>query len=186
MPRWCTRQVFRCFKTVERIGDRITGAAGPVFVALAVVLLSIGAFCFCEHPLISALYTLRLYCYLTVLVVVTVEIIQPSLPYKWITTPICVVIALNLFGHYYHVCTISPGFVDDPPRTPGTGILWAKKRRSAKYRALTGVRWSEDVNITRAALSKCKRCGVMRPEVSQVCLWRASGEGRRLQAKARI
>ena len=50
MSRWCTRQVFRCFKTVERIGDRITGAAGPVFVALAVVLLSIGAFCFCEHP----------------------------------------------------------------------------------------------------------------------------------------
>ena len=59
MSRWCTRQVFRCFKTVERIGDRITGAAGPVFVALAVVLLSIGAFCFCEHPLISALYTSR-------------------------------------------------------------------------------------------------------------------------------
>ncbi|TBU24439.1 DHHC palmitoyltransferase-domain-containing protein [Dichomitus squalens] len=142
MSRWFTRQVFRCFKTVERIGDRITGAAGPVFVALAVVLLSIGAFCF-------------------------FEIIQPSLPYKWLTTPICIVIALNLFGHYYYVCTVPPGFVDDSPRVPGTSVLWAKKRRSARYRALTGVRWSEELHITRAASSKCRRCGVMRPEVSR-------------------
>ena len=48
MSRWCTRQVFRCFKALERFGDRVTGAAGPVFVALAVVLLSLGVFCFCE------------------------------------------------------------------------------------------------------------------------------------------
>ncbi|KAI1797062.1 DHHC palmitoyltransferase-domain-containing protein [Ganoderma leucocontextum] len=145
MSRWCTRKVFRCFKALERLGDRITGAAGPVFVALAVVLISIGVFCF-------------------------FEIIQPSLPYKWLTTPVCVVIVLNLFGHYYYVCTVPPGFADDPPREPnaGTGILWARKRRSAKHRALTGVRWSEDANVTRAGVSKCKRCGVMRPEVSRV------------------
>ncbi|KAM5539275.1 hypothetical protein V8D89_007148 [Ganoderma adspersum] len=141
MSRWCTRQVFRCFKALERFGDRVTGAAGPVFVALAVVLLSLGVFCF-------------------------FEIIQPSLPYKWLTTPICVAIALNLFGHYYYVCTIPPGFADDPPREPHarTGILWARKRRSARHRALTGVRWSQDAHVTRAAVSKCKRCGVMRPE----------------------
>ena len=48
MSRCFTRGVFRCFKWLERVGDRITGAAGPVFVALAVILLSLGAFCFCE------------------------------------------------------------------------------------------------------------------------------------------
>ena len=44
----CPRVVFRCFKALERFGDRVTGAAGPVFVALAVVLLSLGVFCFCK------------------------------------------------------------------------------------------------------------------------------------------
>ena len=44
----CTRLVFRCFKKLERLGDRLTGAAGPVFVALAVILISVGAFCFCK------------------------------------------------------------------------------------------------------------------------------------------
>ena len=28
--------------------DKLTGAAGPVFVTLAIVLLSMGVFCFCE------------------------------------------------------------------------------------------------------------------------------------------
>jgi palmitoyltransferase len=39
--------VFRCFRAVERIGDRVTGAAGPFFVALAVGLIGTGAVCFC-------------------------------------------------------------------------------------------------------------------------------------------
>ncbi len=99
-----------------------------------------------------------------------VEVVQPSLPYPWLTTPICVVIALNLIGHYYYVCTISPGFVDDPPRIAGSGILWAKKRRAAKHRALTGVRWSDDMHVTRAETTRCKRCGEMRPEVRLISL----------------
>ncbi|KAI0707044.1 zf-DHHC-domain-containing protein [Earliella scabrosa] len=142
MPRWCTNLVFRCFKRLERLADRITGAAGPVFVALAIVLLSVGAVCF-------------------------FEIVQPSLPYPWLTTPICILIALNLFAHYYYVCTVTPGFVDEPPRHAGTGMLWAKKRKTA--RPLTGVRWSEDVPVTKAATTKCKRCGQMRPERSHHC-----------------
>ncbi|KAI0787365.1 DHHC palmitoyltransferase-domain-containing protein [Fomes fomentarius] len=139
MPRCCTRTVFRCFKWLERVGDRITGAAGPFFVAFAVILLTVGTLCF-------------------------FEVVQPSLPYPWLTTPICVVIALNLLGHYYYVCTIPPGFVNDPPRIAGSGLLWAKKRRAAKHRALTGVRWSDDVHVTRAETTRCKRCGDMRPE----------------------
>ncbi|KAI0635541.1 DHHC palmitoyltransferase-domain-containing protein [Trametes polyzona] len=144
MPHWVTREVFRCFKCLERAGDRLTGAAGPVFVTLAVVLLSVGAFCF-------------------------FEVISPSLPWPWLTTPACLLVALNLFAHYYYVCTISPGFVCDPPRTPGTGLLWARKRRDTGRRPLTGVRWSEDVHVTRAAMSKCRKCGEMRPERSHHC-----------------
>ncbi|KAH9924107.1 DHHC palmitoyltransferase-domain-containing protein [Amylocystis lapponica] len=138
----CARQVFRCFKWLERVGDRVTGAAGPVFVFLAVVLLSLGAVCF-------------------------FEVIQPSLRFPWLSTPICALIALNMFAHYYYVCTISPGFVTDPPRQPGTGLLWAKRRNPT--RSLTGVRWSDDLHVTKAFVTKCRKCGVMRPERSHHC-----------------
>ena len=49
--KMCSRTVFRCFRWMERMGDKVTGAAGPVFVTLAVVLLSIGTFAFCESSL---------------------------------------------------------------------------------------------------------------------------------------
>jgi palmitoyltransferase len=44
----CAKRVFRCFKTLERWGNKITGAAGPYFVGLAVLLIGTGMFCFCE------------------------------------------------------------------------------------------------------------------------------------------
>ncbi|KAI0760968.1 zf-DHHC-domain-containing protein [Trametes elegans] len=144
MPQWYTRHVFRCFKTLERLADKLTGAAGPVFVTLAIILLSTGVLCF-------------------------FEVIQPSLPWPWLTTPACILIALNLFAHYYYVCTISPGFVSDPPRASGTGWSWARKRDASRGRQLTGVRWSEDLRVTRAAVSKCRKCGEMRPERSHHC-----------------
>ncbi len=96
---------------------------------------------------------------------VSVEVIQPSLAWPWVTTPICLLIALNLFAHYYYVCTISPGFVNEPPRVAGAGLLWARRRREAGSGPLTGVRWSEDMHVTRAETSKCRKCGEMRPEV---------------------
>jgi len=34
---------------MERAGDRITGAAGPYFVGLAVILISLGMLSFCEY-----------------------------------------------------------------------------------------------------------------------------------------
>lgn len=46
--KMCSRAVFRCFRWMERMGDKVTGAAGPVFVTLAIVLISSGVFCFCE------------------------------------------------------------------------------------------------------------------------------------------
>lgn len=46
MPSGCHRFVFACFKRVERWGDKLTGAAGPFFVAIAALLLVIGTLCF--------------------------------------------------------------------------------------------------------------------------------------------
>jgi len=44
---FCARQVFRCFKFVEKLGERFVGAVGPYFVATAIILISVGAVCFC-------------------------------------------------------------------------------------------------------------------------------------------
>ena len=41
-PNW----VFICFKRIERCGDKVTGAAGPVFVAIAILLFVLGTLCF--------------------------------------------------------------------------------------------------------------------------------------------
>lgn len=47
----CARRVFRCFRRLERFADRITGAAGPWFVALAIILISLGSLSFCKLTL---------------------------------------------------------------------------------------------------------------------------------------
>lgn len=95
-----------------------------------------------------------------------VDVVQPTLPWPWLTTPLCLLVVVNLFAHYYLVCTVSPGFVDDSPNSQDSarGWVWAKKRDGSR-RQLTGVQWSEELNMTKATTSKCKRCGVMRPEV---------------------
>ncbi|KAJ6572634.1 DHHC palmitoyltransferase-domain-containing protein [Mycena sp. CBHHK59/15] len=139
----CSRTVFRCFKALERLGDRITGAAGPYFVAFAAILISLGAVCF-------------------------FDVIMPSLMWPLLTGPICVLIALNLFMHYYYVVTVPPGFVEDPPRDPKNSVLWATKR-SPRHGELTGVRWSNELTVTRATVTKCRKCGQLKPERTHHC-----------------
>ncbi|KAH8112627.1 zf-DHHC-domain-containing protein [Phellopilus nigrolimitatus] len=148
----CSRAVFRCFRWMERCADRVTGAAGPVFVTLAIVLLATGVFCF-------------------------FEVIQPSLRWPLLTVPIDALIALNLLGQYYLACSVSPGFVDEQPRTEGKSPFWARRRKSLLARtgaagiAGSGVRWTEDaaVNMTRAHVTRCKKCGQIRPERAHHC-----------------
>ncbi|KAF4615737.1 hypothetical protein D9613_012465 [Agrocybe pediades] len=137
----CERTVFRCFKTLERWGNAITGAAGPYFVGLAVILISMGVVCF-------------------------FDVIAPELSYPLLKIPICILIATNLVLHYYYVVTVPPGFVDDPPREAGTGLLWARKTDSKGKRALTGgVRWtSRGIKVTPATYTKCLKCKQTRPE----------------------
>ncbi|GJE89925.1 hypothetical protein PsYK624_060370 [Phanerochaete sordida] len=140
----CAKQVFRCFKWLERAGDALTGAAGPLFVGLAWILLSVGAVCF-------------------------FEVILPTLRWPWLATPVCLLIAVNMFMHYYYVCTVRPGFVTDPPVQSDSGWLWAKRRKQSRSRPPTGVRWSEELHMTKPSLTKCKRCGEMRPERAHHC-----------------
>ncbi|KAJ3778627.1 DHHC palmitoyltransferase-domain-containing protein [Lentinula raphanica] len=138
---FCSKTVFRCFKTLERLGDRITGAAGPFFVGLAVILISAGTICF-------------------------FDVVMPSLPYRWLSGPICAFIAFNLLMHYYFVVTTSPGFVDAPPPVAGRGFMWATPRNALTERPLTeGVRWSNEFNITKAEATKCRKCEQQKPEV---------------------
>ena len=78
--------------------------------------------------------------------------------------PACILIAVNLVMHYFYVCTIRPGFLDEPPREAGTTFLWAQKR--TQKGALTGVRWSSGgIRITQANTTRCSRCNKIRPEV---------------------
>jgi palmitoyltransferase len=83
---------------------------------------------------------------------------------------LCVLVVINLFAHYYLVCTVPPGFVDDPPSPQESGWMWASRRKSASKRQLTGVRWTNELNITKAVITKCRKCGVMRPEVRIYCV----------------
>ncbi|KAK0469401.1 DHHC palmitoyltransferase-domain-containing protein [Desarmillaria tabescens] len=128
----CSRTVFRCFKTLERLGDRVTGAAGPLFVALAVILMSIGTVAF-------------------------FDVISPSLPLPLLTIPPCVLVAVNMWTHYWWVCTVPPGFVDGDV-SPIRG-LWAAKRKRVGVNART----------TKAGLTKCSKCAMMRPERAHHC-----------------
>ncbi|KAJ8084617.1 hypothetical protein PM082_003391 [Marasmius tenuissimus] len=142
---FCSKAVFRCFKALERFGDRITGAAGPYFVGFAIILISTGTICF-------------------------FDVVMPTLSYPLISGPICILIALNLFMHYYYVCTIPPGFVDEPPREPGNSLLWSKPRTFQNKRPLTeGVRWSSELNVTKASVTRCRKCGQLKPERTHHC-----------------
>lgn len=97
---------------------------------------------------------------------------MPNLSFQIITLPVCSIIALNLFMHYFYVCTVRPGFVDEPPAEPTHNILWAKRSRPRKGTALTGrVKWSSVVNITRAETTQCSKCGQMKPEVSRLVVF---------------
>lgn len=46
--QFLARLVHRSFRKVERFADWMTGAAGPVFVVLCLVLVCIGVWTFCE------------------------------------------------------------------------------------------------------------------------------------------
>ncbi|KNZ75818.1 putative palmitoyltransferase ZDHHC16 [Termitomyces sp. J132] len=98
------------------------------------------------------------------------DVIMPSLSFQIVTLPVCLMIALNLFMHYFYVCTVRPGFVDEPPAEPGHNMLWAKMSRPRKGKALMGrVKWSSIVNVTPAETTQCSKCGQTKPERTHHC-----------------
>lgn len=50
MLRVASAVVIRCFKHVEHAADYMTGAAGPLFIALAWLLTVTGGLAFCKWP----------------------------------------------------------------------------------------------------------------------------------------
>jgi palmitoyltransferase len=138
-PNW----VYTCFKRLERCADTVTGAAGPFFVAIATVLFILGTLCF-------------------------LDVILPTIPWPWLSVLPCFLIIINLFGHYYFACTVSPGFAGDPPQRVGRSFIWAKRRRYSISRA-NGVHWSSHLNITPASTTTCPKCGETKPERTHHC-----------------
>ena len=99
------------------------------------------------------------------------DVIAPGLPYPFITIPICLLITLNLYMHYFYAVTISPGFLDDPPRDSGNNLLWVQKPNLDKEKKTMarGASWSENgVKITPASMGQCQKCNKLRPEVSLI------------------
>lgn len=51
---FCSRFVFKSFKKFERLADKITGKAGPFFIALALILIVTCAFTFFDVRILIA------------------------------------------------------------------------------------------------------------------------------------
>ncbi|KAI0272925.1 zf-DHHC-domain-containing protein [Russula aff. rugulosa BPL654] len=136
--------VFTCFKHIERCADKVTGAAGPLFIGVAILLFVIGTLCF-------------------------LDVILPTLPWPWLSTLPCFLIIINLFAHYYFACTVSPGYAGEATQRAGRSFIWAKKRRAYSLSRTNGVYWSSHLNITPASITTCTKCGKNKPERTHHC-----------------
>ena len=96
-----------------------------------------------------------------------VDVIAPSLSFPILTIPLCLLIAVNLWAHYYYVITVRPGFIEDPSKEAPDSLLWAKKSNRRKGALTGGVRWTNAPRVTPSTMSRCNRCARMRPEVSE-------------------
>ena len=102
------------------------------------------------------------------------DVIAPRLSYPIISIPLCLLVTMNLFMHYFYAVTISPGFLDDPPHDSANNFLWARKPNLDKEEKtmIRGASWSEKgVKITPASAAQCQKCEKLRPEVRLVFLY---------------
>jgi len=133
--------IVRCCKWLERAGERLTGAIGPFFVGLAVLLMTTGCLSF-------------------------FIIIGPTLSMPLISLPLCALVATNMLAHYYFVCTVPPGTPDDGLGLgEGQGLLWASKRQN------NGALSSEYVvaDGERRFCVKCERIKPERAHHCRIC-----------------
>ena len=84
---------------------------------------------------------------------------------RWqiLSLPLNLLIAVNLLAQYYLACAVKPGFVDEPASVEGDGWAWARKRAGSG--GSSGVQWSHDLNMTRANVTRCRKCKLLRPDV---------------------
>lgn len=146
---WLTRAVFRCFKCFERTADRVTGAVGPLFIGIAVVLIGIGIFSF-------------------------FDIIAPTLRWPIITTPICALIALNTLANYYWAITVPPGFADDDFRLSGYKRSapvgrWERWTTAPVRVQGHGSDFIRGHELEPARTGRCQKCGSIKPERTHHC-----------------
>ncbi|KAF8332380.1 zf-DHHC-domain-containing protein [Cantharellus anzutake] len=143
MLQKCSRGVFKCFKWMERVGDAVTGAVGPVFVFFATVLLSMGIFSF-------------------------FELIAPTLSAPLLSVPCCLLLAMNLVLHYYWACTVSPGLLEDHRYSriqSSDSSSWASRLRRSDP-CIPVHLWE---TMTPAPTIQCRRCPKIRPERAHHC-----------------
>jgi palmitoyltransferase len=185
MLRACSRLVFAVFKHVERFSERATGAAGPVFVVLAAILLACCTFTFC----ISFFFSFFLSearsdnKYSTVEAVFAYRFLSPDssgllaiLAAAW-----SIYIVACFTFHYYMAMKVSPGsplddlaWFDSLPPIPKYLSRWSPAPRPRPEIILDyssarigGVAVSHDVHKSRRdayGVKECKKCPGLPPK----------------------
>lgn len=132
MIRICGSLVISCFKRAEYCADWLTGAAGPVFVSICWFLIVAGGLAFFDVLILHS-------------------------PASWVRilfAPIAVLVAINLYAHYWLVTHVDPG---DP-----RGIVdeWRREQRKQHNNGMT----KQGQAVPR--LRRCRKCGGPKPVVS--------------------
>ncbi|BEJ18028.1 hypothetical protein CspHIS471_0703050 [Cutaneotrichosporon sp. HIS471] len=141
--------VIRCFRCFEGVADYITGAAGPVFIGLAWVLTSVGGFVFFD-VVASAL----------------------SWPTTLLLLPIYILVPLNMYGQYYLVTHISPGF--PVPRSqkdtrlfyPARGSFFTPERWGWERKGPMPIPAGPHLGMR---VRRCRKCEGPKPERTHHC-----------------
>ncbi|KAJ9480317.1 putative Palmitoyltransferase PFA3 (putative) [Pseudozyma hubeiensis] len=144
--------VHTSFRRVERAADWLTGCAGPVFVAICIILVAGGVWTFfttmfvelapVPTELANLFHTyspahIALGLVPTLLDSTTKDPIATLRFFFWLA--FCLYIVYSIGWHYYMACTIPPGSVCDglgdafPERRsgPGSNVWWARYRARA-------------------------------------------------------
>jgi palmitoyltransferase len=102
----------RCFKTVESCADRLTGAAGPVFVTICWFLITSGGFAFRESTSYSAGSIDSDFLKSDHSFASLVDVILYHKPWtipRILFLPLAVLIMTNLYAQYFYATTTPPG-----------------------------------------------------------------------------
>lgn len=135
-----------CFKAVEGAADRLTGAAGPVFMAICWVLIAVGGFSFTD-----------------------VILLRRPLSFSHILLgPLSVLILSNLYSQYYYATVIPPGNPENILREVEKEAAWmlsASVRRSAQSES----QLFSDGTWAGERLRKCGKCKGPKPLRTHHC-----------------